>query len=178
MAPSEDGQLSIVALPPLLADIVSIHAPAAEEGRVRLALESVEDIPKINGDPSQLIQLFVNLLKNGIESMSNGGSLTIRCYSRDRSQVVVVDFIDEGIGIDPTIRGKIFEPFFTTKALGTGLGLSICREIADFHRARLMLLTRAPHAGTIARVEFSMADRSDDTSEPFTANTESRRQGR
>src|SRR5262249_44424446 len=158
----------------LLADIVSIHGPAAEEANVRITLESVEDVPKITGDPSQLIQLFVNLLKNGIESMSNGGSLTIRCYSKDRSQVVVLDSMEEGIGIDPTIRGKFFEPFFTTKALGTGLGLSICREIADFHRARLMLLTRAPHPGTIARVEFSMADRSDDTSEPFISNTESR----
>jgi len=178
MAPSEDGQLSIVALPPLLADIVSIHAPAAEETHVRVALESAEDVPKISGDPSQLIQLFVNLLKNGIESMPNGGALMIRCYAKDRSQVVVVDFIDEGIGIDPTIRGKIFQPFFTTKALGTGLGLSICREIADFHRARLMLITRAPHAGTVARVEFSVVDRSDDTSEPFAVDTEPRRQVR
>lgn len=178
MAPSEDAQLSIVALPPLLADIVSIHGPAAEEVRVRIALESIDDVPKISGDPSQLIQLFVNLLKNGIESMPNGGPLLIRCYSKDRGQTVVVDFIDEGTGIDPTIRAKIFQPFFTTKTLGTGLGLSICREIADFHRARLMLLTRSPHRGTVARVEFSVGERSDDASESFTVNSESRRQPR
>jgi len=178
MAPSEDGQLSAVALPPLLTDIVSIHAPAAEESHVRVSLESFDDVPKISGDPSQLIQLFVNLLKNGIESMPSGGTLIIRCYSKDRGQGVVVDFVDEGTGVDPAIRAKIFQPFFTTKPLGTGLGLSICREIADFHRARLMLIARAPGSGTVARVEFSVADRSEETTEPLAFNTESRRQPR
>ena len=178
MAPSEDGQLSAVALPPLLADIVSIHAPAAEESHVRVNLESFDDVPKISGDSSQLIQLFVNLLKNGIESMPSGGALMIRCYPKDRGQGVVVDFVDEGTGVDPAIRTKIFQPFFTTKPLGTGLGLSICREIADFHRARLMLIARAPGSGTVARVEFSVADRSEETTEPLAFNTESRRQPR
>ena len=178
MAPSEDGQLSTVALSPLLADIVSIHAPAAEEGRVRVNLESSQDVPKINGDPSQLIQLFVNLLKNGIESMPSGGTLIIRCYPKDSGQAVIVDFVDEGTGVDPAIRAKIFQPFFTTKPFGTGLGLSICREIADFHRARLMLIARAPLSGTVARVEFGVADRAEEATEPLALNTESRRQPR
>jgi signal transduction histidine kinase len=178
MAPSEDGQLNAVALPPLLADIVSIHAPAAEESRVRVNLESFEDVPKISGDPSQLIQLFVNLLKNGIESMPTGGTLMIRCYPKPSGQAVIVDFIDEGTGVDPAIRAKIFQPFFTTKPFGTGLGLSICREIADFHRARLMLIARAPLSGTVARVEFSVADRTEESTEPLAVNTESRRQSR
>ena len=64
------------------------------------------------------------------------------------------DVIDEGLGVDPTVRAKIFDPFFTTKPSGTGLGLSICREIADFHRARLTLLPRSILGGTIAEVEF------------------------
>jgi len=178
MAPSEDGQLSTVALSPLLADIVSIHAPAAEESRVRVNLESSQDVPKINGDPSQLIQLFVNLLKNGIESMPSGGTLIIRCYPKDSGQAVIVDFVDEGTGVDPAIRAKIFQPFFTTKPFGTGLGLSICREIADFHRARLMLIARAPLSGTVARVEFGVADRAEEATEPLALNTESRRQSR
>jgi signal transduction histidine kinase len=178
MAPSEDAQLSTIALPPLLADIVSIHAPAAQESRVRVSLESVENVPKINGDSSQLIQLFVNLLKNGIESMPNGGSLTIRSYLKDREQIVVVDFVDEGTGIDPAIRSKMFQPFFTTKPFGTGLGLAICREIADFHRARLLLIARAPSPGTTARLEFSVADRAEEPMEPVALNAESRRQPR
>ena len=83
-----------------------------------------------------------------------------------------------GNGVAQNIIDKIFQPFFTTKPLGTGLGLSICREIADFHRARLMLIARAPGSGTVARVEFSVADRSEETTEPLAFNTESRRQPR
>jgi signal transduction histidine kinase len=112
-------------------------------------------LPSIVGDPSQLVQLIVNLIRNAIESMPNGGTVVIRASERAASGTVIIEVIDEGIGVDPTLRSKIFEPFFTTKPLGTGLGLSICREIADFHRARLTLLPRGKSSGTIARVEFS-----------------------
>jgi signal transduction histidine kinase len=115
-------------------------------------------LPKIHGDPGQLVQLFVNLLKNALEAMPEGGTVTIdadRSRGRTGTDSVIVRVLDEGMGIDPTVRPKIFEPFFTTKASGSGLGLSICREIADFHRARLTLLPRSLlDGGTIAEVEF------------------------
>ncbi len=155
MAPSEDGKLSVVALPPLLTDIVAIHAPAAEESGAKVTLECPEELPRILGDPGQLVQLFVNLLRNAIEAMPAGGAVVVRCSERRSSHSVVVDVIDDGIGLEPNIRSKVFQPFFTTKPLGTGLGLSICREIADFHRARLTLIPRATQRGTTARVEFS-----------------------
>jgi signal transduction histidine kinase len=158
MAPSEGGKLSAVALPPLLNDIVAIHSPAAKEQHVKLALRCPEDLPRILGDQSQLVQLFVNLLRNAIEAMPNGGTVTIEVEhvsSRMALDHVVVSIVDEGAGIDPPIRTKVFEPFFTTKPSGSGLGLSICREIADFHHARLALLPRVPYGGTIAKVEFA-----------------------
>ncbi|HEX9820410.1 MAG TPA: ATP-binding protein, partial [Methylomirabilota bacterium] len=67
---------------------------------------------------------------------------------------IIVRVMDEGSGIDPSFGGRIFEPFFTTKPSGTGLGLSICREIADFHRARLTLIPRSSRKGTTAQIEF------------------------
>lgn len=156
MAPSEDGKLSLVSLPPLLNDIVAIHSPAAQEQRVKISLTCSDELPRILGDPSQLVQLFVNLFRNAIEAMPDGGTVTIEAeHSAGRTgpDSVIVRVIDEGPGIDPAVRPKIFEPFFTTKPSGTGLGLSICREIADFHRARLTLLPRT-FGGTIAEVEF------------------------
>jgi signal transduction histidine kinase len=158
MAPSEGGKLSVVSIPPLLHDIVAIHSPTAHEQMVKIELHCPDELPQIHGDPGQLVQLFVNLLKNAVEAMPEGGTVTIEA-DRSRGRIVadsiVVRILDEGIGIDPAVRPKIFEPFFTTKPSGTGLGLSICREIADFHRARLTLQPRSLlDGGTIAEVEF------------------------
>jgi signal transduction histidine kinase len=158
MAPSEDGKLNAVALPPLLTDIVALHAPAAEEYRTRIVLHASDDVPKILGDPGQLVQLFINIIRNGIESMPEGGTVTItvaRARARNVRDRVVVRVTDEGTGIEATLRTKIFEPFFTTKPAGTGLGLSICQEIADFHRARLTILPRLDRNGTQVLVDFA-----------------------
>jgi signal transduction histidine kinase len=159
MAPSEGGKLSVVALSPLLHDIVAIHSPTAQEQQVKIELRCPDELPKIQGDPGQIVQLFVNLLKNAVEAMPDGGTVTIEAdhlASRVGPGSIVVRVLDEGAGIDPAVRAKIFEPFFTTKPSGTGLGLSICREIADFHRARLALFPRSViDGGTIAEVEFS-----------------------
>jgi signal transduction histidine kinase len=168
MAPSEDGKLGSVDLSPLLSNIVAIQAPVAEEQGIRFTLNCAPDLPKILGDPAQLVQLFVNLIKNAIEAMPAGGSVTIDAqaqHAKSSRAVVVVRVIDDGIGIDAAVRTKIFEPFFTTKSAGTGLGLPICREIADFHRARLQILPR-PHAkGTVAQVEFAVGTQSSEESE-------------
>jgi len=159
MAPSEGGKLSVVSVPPLLHDIVAIHSPTAHDQQVKIELRCPDELPKIHGDPGQLVQLFVNLLRNAVEAMPEGGTVTIeadRSKGRIGADSVIVRVLDEGLGIDPAVRPKIFDPFFTTKPSGTGLGLSICREIADFHRASLTLLPRSLlDGGTIAEVEFS-----------------------
>jgi signal transduction histidine kinase len=160
MAPSEDGKLAAVELTPLLTDIVAIQAPAAQEQGIRITLNCAPDLPRILGDPAQLVQLFVNLIKNAIEAMPNGGTITIDAqlqHPRSSRAAVLVRVIDDGIGIDTAVRNKIFEPFFTTKISGTGLGLPICREIADFHRARLLILPRSDARGTVAQIEFQLA---------------------
>ena len=169
MAPSEDGKLGPVDLSPLLSNIVAIQAPGAQEQGIRFTLNCASDLPKILGDPAQLVQLFVNLVKNAIEAMPpTGGSITIEAHVRDAKSsrgVVIVRVIDDGIGIDAAVRTKIFEPFFTTKSAGTGLGLPICREIADFHRARLQILPRPHLRGTIAQVEFALGAQSNEEPE-------------
>jgi signal transduction histidine kinase len=154
MAPSEDGKMSIITLPPLLHDIVAIHAPAAADKRVHVVLESPETTSPVLGDRGQLVQLFLNLFKNAVEAMPHGGRVTIRCTDSIETNSVSVEVIDEGIGFPSSFRANLFQPFFTTKPQGTGLGLSICREIADFHRASLDLVPRIGTRGTIARVVF------------------------
>lgn len=171
MAPSEDAKLSPINMPSLLADLVAINTPIASDHGIKLVLQSPDELPKILADQSQLVQLFVNLLKNAIEAMSNGGTVMITvAHTAGNSDpgVILVRIVDEGVGIDPSVRPKIFQPFFTTKPSGTGLGLAICKEIADFHRARLTLLPRFASSGTVAEIEFPCLPRldSDELSTP------------
>lgn len=157
MAPSEDGKLSPVSLHSLLSDVVTLHSPAAAERHVSLSLYCERRLPMVLGDPGQLVQLFVNLIKNGIEAMPTGGSINIRCSRGPSADAVLVEVMDEGAGIDPSLQNQLFQPFFTTKAQGTGLGLAICKEIADFHRAKLRLTSKGVGRGTVATVELPIA---------------------
>lgn len=165
MAPSEGGKLAPVQLSDLLTDIVALHGPPANERGIRITVECPDDLPRVLGDEAQLVQLFVNLLNNSVEAMPSGGDISIRALhhrpSFSNQSLVLVDVVDEGIGITPEIRPKVFEPFFTTKPHGTGLGLSICKEIADFHRARLTVGAGTNMRGTIARVEFAALETPD-----------------
>jgi signal transduction histidine kinase len=160
MAPSEGGTLTPIDLSKLMRDIVSLHSPVAETHNAFVRISCPSNIPRIMGDEHQLVQLFLNLLNNAIESMPNGGDIEIEIGAATGIQhdLVVVQVKDRGTGIGDAVRGKIFDPFFTTKRSGTGLGLSICREISDFHGARLFLTARPDSFGTIAQAEFPVVN--------------------
>lgn len=161
MAPSEDGKLAPVSLRPLLADIVALHAEAAKESRVSVLLQCPGELPTILGDPGQLVQLVINLLRNAIEAMPSGGRALIECAESPSGASVVVNIVDDGVGFEPSLHQQLFQPFFTTKSSGTGLGLAICKEIADFHRAKLSLTSRGKGLGTVATIEIPIASSTD-----------------
>lgn len=157
MAPGAGGKLAPVHLRPLFVDIIAIHAPIAQDSKIQVTLNCDDPLPAVNADPNQLIQLFVNLLRNAMEAMPHGGPIILEVHTTPttgRGGSIVVRIVDSGIGIDPSIRASIFEPFFTTKPTGTGLGLAICREIAAFHGATLSITPRAGAKGTIAEVSL------------------------
>jgi two-component system, sporulation sensor kinase E len=84
----------------------------------------------IFADKELLKQVFLNLGKNAIEAMSEGGTLIIReCSQPDQSGRIAVEICDTGKGIPTDVLEKVFDPFFTTKPQGTGLGLSVCQRI-------------------------------------------------
>ncbi len=86
-------------------------------------------------DPQKIRQVFWNLGINAVESMKDGGELTVSTSSREG--VIKITFSDTGPGIDPSRIERIFYPFFTTKDEGTGLGLSIAYRIMEEHNGRL-----------------------------------------
>ena len=104
---------------------------------VEVELEVPVDLPRVNGNPRNLEQVFLNLFLNAMEAMPDGGTLRITATHADGSVRVAVR--DTGSGINPEHLDKIFEPFFTTKEAGegTGLGLSVSYSIVEKHGGRL-----------------------------------------
>ncbi len=106
------------------------------------------EIPEITCAPSQINQVFLNLVTNAVQAMpAEHGTLTLT--SRRDGDGVAVDVEDNGSGIAPEVLPKIFDPFFTTKEIGkgTGLGLSISYQIVQQHGGKISVESQ-PGVGT------------------------------
>lgn len=90
------------------------------------------------GEEHHLKQVFINLLKNAIEAMEDGGTLQISTQLSETDNLMIY-FKDEGPGIPPHLAERVFEPFYTTKATGTGLGLLISQKITQEHGGSLSI---------------------------------------
>src|SRR5260370_32500468 len=88
---------------------------------IRVVKEYDRSLPKIPAYPSELNQVWTNLIDNAVSAMNGAGTLTIRTAGDDGH--VVVEFGDTGTGIPADIKERIFEPFFTTKPVGEGTRL-------------------------------------------------------
>jgi signal transduction histidine kinase, nitrogen specific, NtrB (EC 2.7.3.-) len=107
-------------------------------------------------DEAQLTQVFLNLIRNAIEAMPEGGRLSVTsrvlaeyqlARNESRSRMVAVEVADTGPGISEENLAKVGTPFFTTKDNGTGLGLAICQKIVGEHRGMLKIDSK-PGQGT------------------------------
>ncbi|MGQ9687173.1 MAG: PAS domain S-box protein [Desulfobaccales bacterium] len=116
---------------------------------IDLILRLDPDLPQLMGDPSQLHQVFTNLLLNAADAMAGRGRITITSQADRSGQGVVLTFTDTGSGIPRDIRDKIFDPFFTTKppGKGTGLGLAIVYGIIQRHGGTIEVES-PPEGGT------------------------------
>jgi Amt family ammonium transporter len=94
-------------------------------------------MPTISADRDQMRQVFLNLILNAMQAMSEGGRLKITTTVKENK--IQISFQDEGPGIPESIQDKLFEPFFTTKEEGIGLGLSITYRIIKAHHGQIGL---------------------------------------
>jgi two-component system nitrogen regulation sensor histidine kinase GlnL len=133
-------RLAAVNVHRVLNDVLVLQQTAAKVA-VRLVFDP--SLPDIWADEAQLRQVFLNLVKNAIEAMDDGGTLTVttrietdfhvRHGGRDRGQFLSVDVEDTGPGIPLEDCERIFTPFFTTKTSGTGLGLAVTERLVTQH---------------------------------------------
>ncbi|ACV62758.1 multi-sensor signal transduction histidine kinase [Desulfofarcimen acetoxidans DSM 771] len=110
----------------------------------------LSEIPNLYLDEKEIRQLILNLVRNGLEAMSPGKTLTISTYIENDTVILAVG--DQGEGIKSEIMAMIGTPFFTTKEQGTGLGLAVCYRIAARHNARINIKTDS--TGTTFEVRF------------------------
>jgi C4-dicarboxylate-specific signal transduction histidine kinase len=131
---------------------------------VSVQMKLAKDLPLVQGDRVQLLQVMVNLIINAIEAMSphaaGARDLLIRTV-KTKSGRVLVAVCDSGPGVDPANLERIFDAYFTTKADGLGMGLSICRAIIQAHGGRLSA-TRGAAQGTI--LQFTLPTGTDSAS--------------
>jgi signal transduction histidine kinase len=92
----------------------------------------VENKPKIRIDVEKMTRAFVNIVKNAVEAMLQGGRLTIKCRTGPDDTIQFV-FSDTGVGMTKETIARIWTPLFTTKAKGMGFGLPICKRIVEAH---------------------------------------------
>jgi signal transduction histidine kinase len=109
-------------------------------------------VPNINGSPSQINQVFLNIITNAVHAMperATANVITLRTAVED-ADTVRVEIQDNGVGIPKDVLPKIFDPFFTTKPIGqgTGMGLSISYKIIQAHGGKLLVDTEL-EVGTV-----------------------------
>lgn len=109
-----------------------------ENAHIYFILRSTPSDIYIEGDEKQLSQVFLNLLKNSMQSLEGktDGQIEVTLEVTDK---LYIKLLDNGRGIPMELQEKIFVPFFTTKTEGTGIGLSLCRQIIKRHGGNLYL---------------------------------------
>lgn len=142
-----------------IAKCVAFVATKAHHQRVDIEVTCEEDLPHLFVDPTELQQVLLNIMMNGLQAMPDGGTLSIKASHPDqtrrsaisRSHRILVEITDQGPGIPDELREKVFEPFFTTKSGGTGLGLAICGSIVKRYDGEVWI-ERAESGGTSVNI--------------------------
>ncbi|MBX6377010.1 MAG: PAS domain-containing protein [Clostridia bacterium] len=128
---------------------------AAESQRaVAAGVEVRSDCPSgllVLGDPRELKDAIANLVRNALEAMPNGGTMTVRCQDDPANGRCHLEVADTGTGIPEELLNRIFEPFFTTRESGTGLGLFLSREVVTEHGGSIAVRSE-PGAGSVFRM--------------------------
>lgn len=135
-----DIQLAAGSINKLILELVQFLKFELEEARIELNLELEKSDDRVLMDERFLKQALLNILKNSIQAMPEGGKIKIATLRTSEGLRLIIS--DTGIGIPEENIEKIFEPYFTTKQEGTGLGLTLVYKIIKEHGADIEVLSR------------------------------------
>jgi signal transduction histidine kinase len=164
-------QVDQTSLSAVLHRAIALTRPKTAASDVTMSVHVPDELPEIDADPSQLCQVFTNLLLNACEAMNGRGTVGITA-SVDRASgarhgggetgvpSIIVDVADNGPGMPAELTDRIFTPFFTTKPEGSGLGLPIVSKIVNAHNGRIDVISSP--AGTRFRITLPIQQTSHD----------------
>ncbi len=132
-----EGDLNAV-----LQDILTLYEDELAQRGIRTEKDLSPTLPRLAFDGQQIKQALINVLKNAMEAMETGGTLTVRTYALHETGEIAVEICDTGPGISTKAMHNIFNPYYTTKPRGTGLGLPITNRIVKAHGGRIELKNR------------------------------------
>lgn len=154
-----EAQFTAININKPIDDAFMLFSEQLKNYRITLVKNIPDEVPQILGNPSQLQQVFINLLSNSRDAINakgtGGGQLILNYKLSSDKQYIQIEFIDDGIGMNKETLQKIFEPFFTTKPTGkgTGLGMAIVRKILDTHHS-LINVESELNKGTKITISF------------------------
>lgn len=134
----------------LLYSVIKLLEPQTNMDNIRIRLTLHAPIPYINCEEKQIKQVFINLIKNAIEAMSQGGDIFLSISLPDKEHVLI-QVIDEGCGIPSELISRLGDPFYSTKEKGTGLGMMISQKIIKEHRGQMTIQSQVGK-GTVVSI--------------------------
>jgi len=152
--PLQSLNLKSADLRKIIEGILAVEGTGYRSAGITVKLDLQDNLPAIEIDGSKMKQAILNLCKNAVEAMTDGGCLTIRTYRAEGH--VVLEIIDDGFGVPDDV--DVFELFKTTKPGGTGLGLPVVQQVISAHNGTIDY--RSDGGGTTFTVRLPVPVRS------------------
>ncbi|OLP63167.1 Sporulation kinase A [Bacillus pumilus] len=149
--PQQTASMQMLDLKKIIGEVTALLETQANLNGILMNTNDIEEDLLINGDQNQLKQVFINLIKNAVESMPDGGKVDITAKAEKGGIRVTIK--DEGVGIPESVMKRIGEPFLTTKEKGTGLGLMVTFNILENHNGTISVDSQ-PEKGTAFHIMF------------------------
>jgi PAS domain S-box-containing protein len=146
-------KLSKVDIRELLENTLELLQPQAYMSNTQFELNSEGENFYITCEKNQIKQVFLNILKNAMEAMKDGGDILINLTSNGNNLVVSIK--DKGCGIPEELLPRLGEPFYTLKEKGTGLGLMICHKIIKQHNGKITYYSKV-NEGTLVEIKLPL----------------------
>jgi len=149
-------QIKLSPLNDVAVKTLELLQPELENRGIHVKTRLARQLPITPIDPAQMQQVLVNLIKNALQAMTKGGTLTLQ--TGEGADDIWISIADTGGGIPQEQINRIFEPFYTTKEKGTGLGLMIVQRIVRAHGGRIELESKVGR-GTTFRIWLPLHER-------------------